>query len=318
MPRSVGRRADHRGPGLLAEATIEDRAPGVGWPRNQPFREADHLDGNLTERFKRIFKAKTWCRDASAHILSHREHPARGTGTVTPSQLGSCFLSAASRILESGSDSSPSGKCSGHRPVKPSKMNGRKGSGMKLSRNLVITAAVAAIAVIGGGTAFAATSGASSPARSVAGGSCAASMHGKSEWSAGIVYSCVNDNGWRWESTRGRTGATGPAGPRGATGKTGATGAVGATGASTAGPSGLDAEVYWNSGSTGTTVTATCPASHPYALGGGSEGGVTTLSAPTFNGILASNEDNAMPANGWMVALQDEDTTAVVYVICSK
>jgi hypothetical protein len=170
MPRSVGRRADHRGPGLLAEATIEDRAPGVGWPRNQPFREADHLDGNLTERFKRIFKAKTWCRDASAHILSLREHPARGTGTVTPSQLGSCFLSAASRILESGSDSSPSGKCSGHRPVKPSKMNGRKGSGMKLSRNLVITAAVAAIAVIGGGTAFAATSGASSPARSVAGG----------------------------------------------------------------------------------------------------------------------------------------------------
>ncbi len=104
---------------------------------------------------------------------------------------------------------------------------------------------------------------------------------------------------------------TGPQGPAGATG---ATGPQGPAGPSTAGPTGLDVIVVRGSGDLGgLSATVSCPADHPYALGGGGASGYTPLmgTGPLLNGTTPT---------GWYAQQEFASNSAAVSVsvICAK
>jgi hypothetical protein len=122
----------------------------------------------------------------------------------------------------------------------------------------------------------------------------------------------------------GATGPTGPSGPTGATGQTGATGVTGAgaTGATgqtgVTGPANVIVEI--NTGAGGTAVTATCPATHPKATGGGGMSSDTTnidahLSAPIEAGGGIADADGDVPI-GWRVQYGGATGTTTAYAIC--
>lgn len=132
-------------------------------------------------------------------------------------------------------------------------------------------------------------------------------------------------------SLTGTPGATGPAGPAGPAGS------QGPPGVGTAGQSGLDTTMvkatetlppdYYG------TEVATCPADHPYVLGGGGgfdelvttgNGGPNiTESVPEINGIVGgdSTSDEESNSNGWAVFAENltgisDDLTA--WAICAE
>jgi collagen type I alpha len=129
---------------------------------------------------------------------------------------------------------------------------------------------------------------------------------------------------WNQQGPAGPAGATGPAGPAGAqgpagatgatgpAGATGATGAQGSAGPSTAGPGGLD-EIELVQNDTSTAI-AFCPASHPFATGGGgfSFDGKPVSSAP----ILGAAGPGSAPI-GWEETGVSGDSVQVD-VICAK
>jgi hypothetical protein len=123
------------------------------------------------------------------------------------------------------------------------------------------------------------------------------------------------------------TGATGPAGA------TGPQGLQGLTGPSTAGTAGLDVTVVQANGNTSESqsVTAQCPADHPYILGGGGfgfdpatgGGDVAALySAPNFGGNGSEGTDEGFfvssgEVGGWTIEAPVGSTPAA-YAICAK
>jgi hypothetical protein len=114
-----------------------------------------------------------------------------------------------------------------------------------------------------------------------------------------------NTTAIQWNQT-GPQGPIGATGPQGATGDTGPQGPVGP---STAGSAGLDVQHVFAAG-TG-SARATCPADHPYVLGGGGEvNGVGAL-------LVSQGFFSTLPYS-WEVASTDPTTPVVAVAICSK
>jgi hypothetical protein len=106
----------------------------------------------------------------------------------------------------------------------------------------------------------------------------------------------------------------GPAGPQG---PAGATGAQGPAGPSTAGPSGLDVEIIEGPLGESGTSTATCPADHPYVLGGGSTQGSGSIAASLPVGGPGEESNSG---NGWAVTTTGfpDGPPVSAYAICAK
>jgi len=89
-------------------------------------------------------------------------------------------------------------------------------------------------------------------------------------------------------------------GEAGPAGKNGATGATGPPGKDTAGPAGLDVvSVLTMAGQGFNTVTATCPASNPYLVGGGGDAGGEILIYSA--GTEAVNSGGSIQPGSWTV-----------------
>lgn len=103
--------------------------------------------------------------------------------------------------------------------------------------------------------------------------------------------------------------------------QTGPQGPAGPPGASTAGSAGLDT-LFVRVLATG-NATATCPADHPYVLGGGGDAALhatpVKFSAPIVGGLEpSSGSESANPPGGWFVGLVDQSATAIAWAICAK
>lgn len=171
----------------------------------------------------------------------------------------------------------------------------------------------------------------------LAGGGAAADAATAHEGSSTTFYGCVQSSGLlsrviadvEKHPVKCKSGSPiswdqqGPQGPQGSSGVTGATGPRGPAGPSTAGPAGLDV-IPFHATVAGQGESVTCPASNPYAIGGGgdavwsSNGGggsiALTASEPIING------GSGYPF-GWGVeaappTMPGERVTA--YVICAK
>lgn len=104
-------------------------------------------------------------------------------------------------------------------------------------------------------------------------------------------------------------------------------GPAGPPGASTVGPGGL--EVMYVRATNGPppvssgTVTAYCPADHPFVLGGGGYG-ASGQSAIRWSGPIsgaaqpATGAETATGENGWYVSLVDQSVVAYAWAICAK
>jgi hypothetical protein len=131
---------------------------------------------------------------------------------------------------------------------------------------VAVGAAVAALALIGGGAALAATQTASAPAVSIPAGTLHGCVAGSSRTMEHVYESntsgtsCPSGSFLVYWGVTGPKGATGAAGAKGATGSTGATGATGATGPAgpqgPAGPSGASYEPVTASAQTDITNDA--------------------------------------------------------------
>jgi hypothetical protein len=117
---------------------------------------------------------------------------------------------------------------------------------------------------------------------------------------------------------KGDTGATGLTGDTGPAGPQGLTGATGPAGPSTAGPPGLDVTIVTATGSgdggNGPGITALCPQTHPYVLGGGADAHGTNLL--TSRPSVGSGEESASNSNGWTADAQNF-APLDVYAICA-
>jgi Collagen triple helix repeat (20 copies) len=142
--------------------------------------------------------------------------------------------------------------------------------------------------------------------------------------SAGVLYGPKAGGSWPdpGVSLVGPAGATGPAGPAGPAGP------QGPAGASTAGPAGLDTTVVTNSVSVAfggaSPVTVTCPASHPYILGGGAGWDFYFTNGGPY--IFYNGPELGPGAVGWTAAGANPSNDAVtpftdtlhVWAICSE
>lgn len=209
---------------------------------------------------------------------------------------------------------------------------------MKLSRRAAVsgTAAVAALAVIGGGSAIAVasvTTASPTPAYGCVAGSTRVLEHIYT--SASNFRGCPSGSFAVTIGAQGARGPAGPAGPKGATGATGATGQTGpqgATGAqgpagpSTAGSSGLDVETVSTHAASGTEAIAYCPADHPYVLGGGSNIDAPLIASRPVPAPLPDASTGQTTAvfhepsgvMGWMVEVSSTSAPPTAFAICAK
>jgi hypothetical protein len=107
----------------------------------------------------------------------------------------------------------------------------------------------------------------------------------------------------------GATGPQGPAGQQGPAGPPGSQGAPGAPGPSTAGAAGLDVQIVSNTATL--LAVATCPADHPYVVGGGADTGI--------GDYLQESEPSLLSPGGW-IAVSGPGLSALVtaWAICAK
>jgi Collagen triple helix repeat (20 copies) len=204
----------------------------------------------------------------------------------------------------------------------------------------LVIAGLAAAAVMAGGTAFAAASSSAGASDTIYG--CYDSGGNlKVDLPLGTTTCPKGYSELDWNNTgpqgpagpqgppgpQGATGAQGPAGPQGSQGAPGAPGAqgqqglqgpagsqgpqgpAGSPGPSTAGAAGLDIQIVSYGGTL--LAIATCPADHPYVVGGG---------ADTGNGdYLEESEPSLLNPGGW-VAVSGPGLSAPVtaWAICAK
>lgn len=125
--------------------------------------------------------------------------------------------------------------------------------------------------------------------------------------SSSVIHACVNN---KTHALTLRTGGSCPSGTTGISWNH-----AGPAGPSTAGPTGLD--VQWIAAmKTGTGLVnakATCPASHPYLIGGG-VGSLGTVQQSAPSGMMAGGHP------GWGVAVKINGAASDVYAFaaCSK
>jgi len=205
------------------------------------------------------------------------------------------------------------------------------------TRNFVIATGTAIALVAGGGAAVAATMAASSPINSS--GTISACYNTKAT-KAGAFAVALQDTGTAcpggttaisWNQTgpigpagpAGGVGPTGPAGADGATGPAGADGATGPAGPSTAGSAGLDVTFVLSGPGTG-SATASCPASHPYIVGGGGNafvsviGGTRNTSLAYSVPLIPGQNENPGTAQGWQVIAVSSTDTVHADALCAK
>jgi hypothetical protein len=194
---------------------------------------------------------------------------------------------------------------------------------MHLTRGALVTTGTAALLLVGGTAALAAT--AASPVNH------------------GTIYGCYTTNGTngghmlvlqdfgtscpsgdtaiKWNK-QGPPGPAGPPGATGATGPQGPAGPAGPPGPSTAGPGGLDVTIVQGiQGSGSFTALAQCPASHPYVLGGGGSAynDSTDANEPADSyPQLAAGVESASNPGGWVALPLASGSTAVAEAICAQ
>lgn len=187
----------------------------------------------------------------------------------------------------------------------------------------VVTAGIAGLALVAGGTA----AGAAVASGPVSGGvvnacykTTAASNGSHAVLLENTGTACPSGYTHVTWNQQGQTGPTGPAGPQGPTGPTGPAGPQGPAGPSTGGSSGLSLQVIYNTATGG--VGAVCPSAHPFLYGGGgfdTSGAPLSFSGPDGGPRQSFSESNPPVADeSWFVSAVNGSDTVRAWAICGN